>query len=569
MNKAETEDINIEFIYEAQDRENIKCNINEKIINVFTAYSKKIGVDLNYLYFLYNGDKINDFEKTFDQLANKDNKINKEIKILVYKVNEDSTKINVYFSEGDIISKFSCDKNETIRNVCNRYENDLNFKFNSKIYKHESIELDLDKTFAYYNNSENDIFIKVYPKTLVLIIFSYLGNLYSIECYKEDKVEDICSDFASKNNINKNKVIFKYKDISINQKLTLNEFLNENNIINIKDIKIDVIDSPFFPSFIIIHKVKLIIALSVITVAVATFVPVYIILNKKDDDYFIKATYFSERPNDSVKLMSDNFNLKKIKKIKIDDKKIEPIKTYTFKEKGEHIVYYSFNSFKKDSLFPINDGKGIFKGIENLLSVEFTDYNEKYPDVSFYEMFKNCINLKSADLSKINLIYKAGDSNDIGKDYSSEYFNSINYIFYNCSSLTTVKFPTSKIIPKDMSYSFAYCSSLKELSLYLKGDYSKAKSMSNAFRNCTSLKNIILEFDNDYEDLSYLFMGCISLVNITFANIFLNNLKYMNNMFCDCHSLQGAYFMPNDTNFEILNTSNLIDLSNMFSGSLL
>ena len=274
-------EINIEFIFESQFTERIKCNINEKIINSFKAYSKKIGIDLNSLYFLYNGDIINEFGKTFDQLASKDNKINMEIKILVYKINEDNNKMNVYFSEGDTTIRLTCNKNETIKNVCKRYEKDSNLKPNSKIYKHEGIKLDLDKTFADYNNSKNDIFIKVYPKTLIIIIFTYLGTLYNIECYKEDEIGDICSDFASKNNINKSKVMFKYKDHSINQKLTLNEFLNENNIVNINDIKIDVIDFHFNLSFFSLHKIKLIVVLTTASVAIATFVPVYIILNNK------------------------------------------------------------------------------------------------------------------------------------------------------------------------------------------------------------------------------------------------------------------------------------------------
>ena len=278
-------EINIEFIFESQFTERIKCNINEKIINSFKAYSKKIGIDLNSLYFLYNGDIINEFGKTFDQLASKDNKINMEIKILVYKINEDNNKMNVYFSEGDTTIRLTCNKNETIKNVCKRYEKDSNLKPNSKIYKHEGIKLDLDKTFADYNNSKNDIFIKVYPKTLIIIIFTYLGILYSVECYKEDKIEDICSDFACKNNINKSKVLFKYKDHSINQKL---------NIVNINDIKIDVIDFHFNPSFFTVHKTKLIVVLAIASVAIVTFVSVYIILNNKNknDDYFIKQHIF-------------------------------------------------------------------------------------------------------------------------------------------------------------------------------------------------------------------------------------------------------------------------------------
>ena len=55
-------------------------------------------------------------------------------------------------------------------------------------------------------------------------------------------------------------------------------------------------------------------------------------------------------------------------------------------------------------------------------------------------MFKNCVNLKSVDLSKIKLYYIPGSPNDNGEDYSSEYFNSINYMFYNCTSLTSVIF---------------------------------------------------------------------------------------------------------------------------------
>ena len=548
----------------------MKYNINEKIINVFKAYSKKIGIELNSLYFLHNGGQINDFEKTFDQIANKDNKINMEIKILVYKVNEDNNKMNVYFSEGDTISRLTCNKKETIKNVCERYEYDSNFKPKSKIYKHEGIELDFDKTFADYNHSKNDIFIKVYPKTLIIITFAYLGILYSTECYKEDKIEDICSDFASKNNINKSKVMFKCKDKLINQKITLNEFLNENNIVNINDIKIDVIDPYFSPSFFTAYKIKLVVALTIAPVAIATFVSVYIILNKKDDDdYFIKATYFSKGLNESVKLISDNFNINKIKKIKIDDKKIEPAKNYTFNEKGEHTVYYSFNSFKKNSLLSKNDGNGIFNGIENLISVEFTEYEKNYPDVRFYEMFKNCINLKTVDLSKIKLKYKDGDDN--GKDYSSEYFNSINYMFYNCSSLTSVNFSSSKIIPNDMSYSFAYCSSLKELVLDLSGYNSKSKSMSNAFRNCTSLISIELTFSNEFEDLSYLFMGCTSLKIMKIPNFFNTNVKFMNNLFYDCSSLQSIVFIPMGLSEEqkenyMINTSNLLDISNMFSG---
>ena len=100
---------------------------------------------------------------------------------------------------------------------------------------------------------------------------------------------------------------------------------------------------------------------------------------------------------------------------------MDPTRTYIFKEIGNHTIYYSFNSFSKNSLLSKDEGNGIFNGMENLIYAEFTDDNDddKYPDVRFYEMFKNCINLKSVDLSKIELDYKSGGSYDNGNNYSS------------------------------------------------------------------------------------------------------------------------------------------------------
>ena len=564
-----TSDIfNVEFMLESQDREIIKCNRNEKLINIFKDYAKKKRLNFNYIYFLCNGNKIDDFEQTFDQLANRENKETMEIKILVYKAGEENPEsINVFFLEIFNTKKYECDPNAKIKEICDKYEKESNFRPNSMIYICEGKELDLNKTFADYSNSKNDIFIKVFPKELVYIIFAYLGNLYSIECYKEDKIEDICADFASKNNINKNKVMFKYQDNLVNQKQALKEFLQEKNII-INDIKIDVIDSPSPPCFTV-HIVKIIVTLIITAAAVGAFVYVYIKLkNKKIDDedededeqtdfepdsneevvYFIKAKYLTKNSKETIKLISDNFNIKKIKNINIDGSERDPTKTYTFKIKGEHYVYYSFNAFSKDSL--LSNGNGIFNGIENLISAEFTGYNENYPDVSFKEMFRNCINLKSVDLSKIKLDYLSGSTYKKGNYYSSEYFNSINYMFYNCSSLTSVYFPSSNFYPENMSYSFAFCSSLMfanfTISIY-------AKYMNNMFYECRSLQifNITLLDSNNtiiknaainttnLIDISNMFLGCSSLISIDLSSIVTPNVRNYEGLFYDCSSLKN------------------------------
>ena len=72
--------------------------------------------------------------------------------------------------------------------------------------------------------------------------------------------------------------MFKYKDKLIEQNKTLNQFLNENNI-NINEIKIDVIDFHGFPSFLSIHKIKIIVIASIVAASVTITVP--IIVSKK------------------------------------------------------------------------------------------------------------------------------------------------------------------------------------------------------------------------------------------------------------------------------------------------
>ena len=427
MSQDTPKEIKIIFNFETQDIDIIKCNIKEKIITIFKNYFKKIGIELNSLYFLCNGDKICDFEKTFEEIANSENKENMEINILVYKasksqidengtnksqINEDS-KINVYFLEPKNTKRITCKRKDKIKNICEQYEMQTQFKSNSLIYKLNGIELDLEKSFDYYEKINNDIFIHVFSKELIIILFAYLNVLYNVECYKEDKIEDICSNFASKNNINEKKVIFKYKDNLIDKNKTLNNFLKENNISNINEIKIDVIDYTGFLSFFSIHKIKIIIIASV-TVVVATVAAIVIPkLIKHDEDppdscmlgytldhnkckidYNIRAIYFS-KANEKVKLLSDNFNLNSLKKMTIDGKKQEPIKIITFNKAGNHTIYYSFNKYDNNNSSMNNCGY-MFSGVENLLYAQFSYLTDYRPNVKFIGMFNNCINLKEA-----------------------------------------------------------------------------------------------------------------------------------------------------------------------------
>ena len=209
MSQVASGQIKICFTFDYQEKDTMYFDINEKLINVFQKYSEKKGMELDSLYFLCNGEKIEDFQKTLDQLASTEDKRNMEIIILVFKVNlpDDESTIYTYFVTKFEAQMIPCKKKDKIKDICNKYEKLTNIKPKSRIYKYKGVELDSEKTLDDYDNINGVIFISVIPKTLILIIFAYLNVLYNVECYKEDKIEDICNDFASKNNIDKKKVV--------------------------------------------------------------------------------------------------------------------------------------------------------------------------------------------------------------------------------------------------------------------------------------------------------------------------------------------------------------------------
>ena len=610
--KIEVIDADIKLIFNFnQDEDQFECNRKDPINKILSIYCKMKHIELNSVYFLIDGEKVSDYEKTFETLAK--NKENKELIFLVYK----------------------------------------------------------------------------YPKT-VFIYFSFLNSIDREEQDAQDKFENIFYEYASKKNINKKKLIFKYNNFPVDESQTIDEFLRQK-IVNINElnknnndvtfnsmpiqeddieIKIDVEEIPLFTYLCKYHKRKIFIIIAILSIIFIAGIIVLVVLLSKGGsdkgstlspkpkiinstnltDYFIKATYFSQA-NENVRLVSNKYNLNKIKNMSIDGSIINPTKFYTFSEEGQHIIYFSFNKYNNN--LNLSEGNGIFSGIENLKYVEFSNYSEYYPDVRYDEMFNSCKNLESVDFSRIQLDYTTYYSNGI--DYNNfdyehffTYFNSLDYMFnnctslkslnfenknknrmvymsiisskfmfsncillehinlasiyfggyeqlninnmfsncislqtvyfneisfaektnmsymfYNCSSLVSFEFPSIFVErPYDMSYAFSYCSSIKKLELEFSYNILyEGKTMSNAFKNCTSLTSIYLNFYVDYEDTSYAFMGCTSLQKINILSFEGYNVKYMNGMFYDCYYLYSVDFLSYG-----FHAQELIDISYMFSG---
>ena len=60
----------------------IQCNINDKIKDIYKRYETKIGINISKLFFIYNGNQINNNLK-LNEIINEEDKKRNIINILV------------------------------------------------------------------------------------------------------------------------------------------------------------------------------------------------------------------------------------------------------------------------------------------------------------------------------------------------------------------------------------------------------------------------------------------------------------------------------------------------------
>ena len=130
------------FNYQGVETE-IQCNINEKIKDILKRYANIVEVDISKVYFIYNGNVIDDNNFIVNEIINEEDKRRNILNILVYenikttiikdnikkskeiicpKCNENIlVKINEYK-----INLFNCKNNHEINNILlNEYINNI------------------------------------------------------------------------------------------------------------------------------------------------------------------------------------------------------------------------------------------------------------------------------------------------------------------------------------------------------------------------------------------------------------------------------------------------------------
>lgn len=267
-------------------------------------------------------------------------------------------------------------------------------------------------------------------------------------------------------------------------------------------------------------------------------------------NYSLKATFRTELKKENINLINKAYSSDIIELI-IDGKKVPPSYNYTFNKNGEHNILMSLNTTNLVS------GKMMFCNLTNLISINFTSEFQNISMMNMHGMFKDCINLKSIELSNLKT--------DKVKDFS--------FMFDNCKSLESIdlsQFNTKTAL--DTRYMFSNCKSVSQISLK-SFDTSNVRDMTGLFDGCSSLESIDLsQFKTkNAKYMLYMFSGCSALKSIDISSFETSNVTDMSFMFRNCSSLEHIDVSKLDTQ-KVVNIDSMfmdcsllqnIDLSNL------
>jgi surface protein len=146
------------------------------------------------------------------------------------------------------------------------------------------------------------------------------------------------------------------------------------------------------------------------------------------------------------------------------------------------------------------------------------------------------LNVKHGILQRVNIVNLGGQT-------------TMSYMFYNCSSLTSVPLFNTALVTT-MSSMFYNCYSLTSVPLF---NTALVTSMLAMFYNCYSLTSVPLFNTALVTTMSYMFHSCYSLTSVPLFNTALvTNMSYM---FQSCYSL---------TSVPLFNTALVTNMSYMF-----
>lgn len=197
-----------------------------------------------------------------------------------------------------------------------------------------------------------------------------------------------------------------------------------------------------------------------------------------------------------------------------------------------------------------------FNGCTNLTSIEgIENLNTSYVN-NMSEMFAQCSNLETLDLSRFNtekvekmskMFYGCTKLHDLNiSSFNTENVLYMNEMFDGCSSLETLDlshFITENVLYSGLNYMFNGCSSLSSLDVSNFTTDKPRMQLDGLFQGCSSLQTLDLSSfsTGGANSVTDMFDGCSALRTIYVSNLFtFKNGVSSSNMFRDCQSLKGA-----------------------------
>ena len=206
-----------------------------------------------------------------------------------------------------------------------------------------------------------------------------------------------------------------------------------------------------------------------------------------------------------------------------------------------------------------------FSGCTNLTSIEgienLNTSNVKYMN----EMFGQCSNLETLDLSHFNtekvenmtqMFNGCTKLHDLNiSSFNTENVTNMYGMFYGCSSLETLDlshFNTRNVRKNGLYYMFNGCSSLSSLDVSNFKTDKPSMLLDGLFQGCSSLQTLDLSSfsTGGANSVTDMFDGCSALRTIYVSEDFIIPYRVKSsNMFRDCHLLKGAIsFEPTKKN---------------------
>ena len=607
----------VEFIYEDK-KIIIQCNENDKIKDICKRFASKLNLEMNSLFFICGGEKIN-LELSFINLANTMNKESNKISIIVFENKIKAASKNVLKMKEVICPKcgenarlkiekykftlFECKNGHKINNILlnefgntqiinlsnikcdNCKENDKENTYKNKFFNCISCNKNLCPLCKLSHDKTHNI-IDYDLKNYICAAHNEIFNSYCKKCKKNTCI--FCEpEHKSHDMINYSKLL-PNKDIKMNEikelKSNIDIFKNSLNDF-IEDIKrllnefIENLETLYNINYNIINNYnekernyQILQNLNNLNTNVIS----------KDINQIINNKNIGMKLNKIVKIYSQMRNIEIEKSINNESNIIEnnededeyssdinfDIKKIKNLEKENNEITLKYKNDKIVKIF----GSVFVKNNKDKCCIEFKGRNYQ-----LQEYFRT----KEYDQSNFDLIIKLKGINNISNmcslfedckalleisnlsNWNTNSITNMSNLFKGCSSLKSLdvsKFETNNV--KDMSYMFYKCSDLSNLSDISKWNTTKVTNMKNMFSYCSSLyslPDISKWITNNVTDMSGMFCFCSSLNEIPDLSEWnISKVNNLSSMFENCKSLNS---LPDISNW---NTNNVIDMSYIF-----